>query len=113
MRISDWSSDVCSSDLVCKDPKRSFERQPTAFRERELAGRAMDERRAHSCLETRDGLGDGSLCEAQFFRGLPKGPFLSYLRKDGPGFEIWQVSHMFSCLQAPRDRKSTRLNSSH
>src|SRR3546814_3496810 len=28
MRISDWSSDVCSSDLYCDAPKPSFEKAP-------------------------------------------------------------------------------------
>src|SRR3546814_17771804 len=30
MRISDWSSDVCSSDLWCRRPRRSVSRVPSA-----------------------------------------------------------------------------------
>src|SRR3546814_17462805 len=41
MRISDWSSDVCSSDLDVGDPHTSEESAPARDRQRDLDGGAV------------------------------------------------------------------------
>src|SRR3546814_17037883 len=46
MRISDWSSDVCSSDLVVPDPGREAVRRVVGLLDR-LRGRAEGQHREH------------------------------------------------------------------
>src|SRR3546814_10183698 len=101
MRISDWSSDVCSSDLVCP-------------------GFPAD------CLET---LEEIALQNAEVFRAAG-GQALSYIPclNDAPAhadalaalalceLQAWlccESSNSSSRPGASPDRKSTRLNSSH
>src|SRR3546814_6963408 len=104
MRISDWSSDVCSSDLTDKTYLRRAVRRTDAALV--AGGRlhhgalsvlaaaqgtgALQRRARHRCDERGDGAGGA----AAALRTL--------LRRPGQ-----DLSH------APVDRKSTRLNSSH
>src|SRR3546814_18188535 len=44
MRISDWSSDVCSSDLACRLPQRVFEQACHALGNRQAQAKTLPER---------------------------------------------------------------------
>src|SRR3546814_8695466 len=99
MRISDWSSDVCSSDLqACVDCHNIH-----------LAG--------HPPLQLGDVLG-------AFVIDVPAEGFLAQARRDAAAaaalifLVLATVSGVILFLQhrrqeAERDRKSTRMNSSH
>src|SRR3546814_5334349 len=102
MRISDWSSDVCSSDLLL------WER---------LQPRSWDSRRQQTPLPLR--LVRAQLLDAFEVARLDAGHVLAAeartveahageLRSGHGGFQVGQV-----LVQQPVDRKSTRLNSSH
>src|SRR3546814_10554762 len=104
MRISDWSSDVCSSDLVHGDqvrPLQVVERrapgvnlQHAALHQAEQAGQAVDRD------DRRIALGIVALQDL--------------LRLAAPGVLLEEAlaADAFGAAQQ-RDRKSTRLNSSH
>src|SRR3546814_6327561 len=96
MRISDWSSDVCSSDLQKLLLLGDLERQMRGDRIRQLA-EVLD-------LVDRD----------QHLRRdlLVQLDILLELRNGGPaeGFQLLALAG--DVLQLLRDRKSTRLNSS-
>src|SRR3546814_6052797 len=77
MRISDWSSDVCSSDLICRkgecrDPQRSSRRHGNAQGGREqegnLGGRpeALGDRGAERSEERRVGKECVSTCRSRW-----------------------------------------------
>src|SRR3546814_4511386 len=119
MRISDWSSDVCSSDLIHPLYGGELLVDFTGLRPRGLAL---------------------AFARSLFMLAAPRGPimvrsslktyanqlpsFFSYLAGTGDGingpadlrahhidgFETWLSAQGKSCVQ---DRKSTRLNSSH
>src|SRR3546814_7166746 len=102
MRISDWSSDVCSSDLLSQirlaacAPRAEARGAPGSARPDELviAVVALAERRVDRCRERRI-----VELEAQIFRA-------GLARRLGPG----RTELDARCAE---DRKSTRLNSSH
>src|SRR3546814_12721765 len=50
MRISDWSSDVCSSDLQDRRQYRRDPDEPTAARQMELTGKEAPRRRSASSV---------------------------------------------------------------
>src|SRR3546814_8488576 len=103
MRISDWSSDVCSSDLE----RRAFAHQ---LAEADLAAKAL--------LQLQCNLGQHQAVEAEFDEigaavGVGKIESRDVLEevlelRDQAWFAIHGGNRL--CL---RDRKSTRLNSSH
>src|SRR3546814_8917557 len=97
MRISDWSSDVCSSDLTANANFLGL----MGYRLEEIAGKHHRIFCAHDHAQSQD--------YADFWQKLGSGAFDAgaYERRDRDGREIW--------LQATYnpDRKSTRLNSSH
>src|SRR3546814_7900092 len=114
MRISDWSSDVCSSDLIIEEIGRyvgpgEIERIDRAFLaakaqfalEQRIAARDIAEK---GILGHRDQLERVASAQAQRVdRGAP-----------GEAMEaILQPLGERESLLAPQDRKSTRLNSSH
>src|SRR3546814_6382069 len=108
MRISDWSSDVCSSDLA-------VERDPGQAVLRDLEARAGV---AHLLAKHRR-LGDG---EAQVANNHNRGGIRQRSVQRGYGFGLFSTIHAcFSTLARRRaekrhraaDLKSTRLNSSH
>src|SRR3546814_4169608 len=97
MRISDWSSDVCSSDLLICDPVDDRPRSPATATlmsktlmpriDVQAENQRMDNIHAGSCL-----------CGAVHYQ------------VDG-AFEQFYLCHCRHCRK--EDRKSTRLNSSH
>src|SRR3546814_8285022 len=107
MRISDWSSDVCSSDLILKAvavilPKILF----LLTVEKILRGEAEHEAPAEALFdegfEIRLVAQRNGLVEVRFQRGAAAGNGGSETRVD--------TRHI---LDEAGDRKSTRLNSSH
>src|SRR3546814_9126204 len=119
MRISDWSSDVCSSDLAVEDQEDVLARalaeqaggsQRDAFAEPEPARLACDELAGQVVAAGLGAGGDGVGCHALPARHAGIDALFQYSlakvgahlpRRDG------DVDRRF------RDRKSTRLNSSH
>src|SRR3546814_4464849 len=107
MRISDWSSDVCSSDLIV-DPLFS----PKAIAKLEdyirgLANELIDQFIAkRECEFTQD-----------FGRPLPVSVFLNLMglpQNMRDTFVEWAIGLLHSqSREVAGDRKSTRLNSSH
>src|SRR3546814_8771092 len=90
MRISDWSSDVCSSDLL-------------GLREIHLGGGDADRQREHLLVGRRD----------------QRPPIIVPRRQEGEDAERRlrgdgeRQQHLPEDFEARGDRKSTRLNSSH
>src|SRR3546814_10176655 len=116
MRISDWSSDVCSSDLILW---QSFKHrcQEQAWRNRHHTDFMLREIACHrKCHSDHAALG-------RAIGHLPYLPVESRHRRrvdDDASFSIQLVSRSLACCKfcnhverADQDRKSTRLNSSH
>src|SRR3546814_6064051 len=102
MRISDWSSDVCSSDL-----------EAVAYRELR-DGWTQLAIPFHQALWTLEGdrppLGVSVLTELQQGNRLAQANEIEY--GSAPPLDLYQSWGMALC-QPTQDRKSTRLNSSH
>src|SRR3546814_4961540 len=98
MRISDWSSDVCSSDLLPEQFRRNMPRRliPLALACALIAGCTTPESRLD--LDSTD-TGTEFLYVAEDYDLYP-------VRR--PEGEAWRAQELRA-----RDRKSTRLNSSH
>src|SRR3546814_2682531 len=114
MRISDWSSDVCSSDL------HYFSGKEALFIEvMERAYRAMRERQNELALSGQDPIADMRALVVQTVQHFIDQPefiqLLSnenlykarHIKKSG------KITEMFNLLKTALDRKSTRVNSSH
>src|SRR3546814_7312536 len=108
MRISDWSSDVCSSDLVTRKGSTAFEKGRHAADLNLFAGEFGEEARqtpAHIvelCRDRRD--------QRRFSRLIVRiDEFGIDEQRHDTGPEI--VAPI--ALGIPQDRKSTSLNSSH
>src|SRR3546814_1665206 len=104
MRISDWSSDVCSSDLAAggSAPTPAAAAGGTELPSRSAGATDKGERVKASPLAKR--LAD------------EKGIDLKTLTGSGPGGRIVKADlegASAAAAAAPADRKSTRLNSSH
>src|SRR3546814_3561977 len=99
MRISDWSSDVCSSDLT-----------------RLLYGRALfgtGARPAHIAVGEQRAANPVRACfTPDFARDHPGLPDTRH-RADARGCGFTTAAPPVRSVAARRDRKSTRLNSSH
>src|SRR3546814_10218534 len=106
MRISDWSSDVCSSDLAFGSDPRELASGSCTLTE-QLAMGALEERRIADCVMAHvflaavfgaPGLEDENVGSEQ-------------------GFDRGQIAAGQGAVETlrygDRDRKSTRLNSSH
>src|SRR3546814_9735478 len=108
MRISDWSSDVCSSDLVAGEAHR-IAQQRRGFALQKDAHRAPERRRGHSRFESRiepPPLGDRD-DDVQALH-------IGHSGSSGTPTSRQRRSSMSTIASRPkRDRKSTRLNSSH
>src|SRR3546814_2833723 len=116
MRISDWSSDVCSSDLplyvVAKSPIARLEawakerRWPHLRFLSDVEGHYSadyfgDTRRLSAAKRAERGMGEGEDWDETIF---------NVFCKDGDAIRHHWASEM---AYAPEDRKSTRLNYSH
>src|SRR3546814_9026924 len=109
MRISDWSSDVCSSDL-CGVGQRSVDLD--AFLEHVRKNQQVEQ-----CGH--DWRGDGlqtDLPEAhQFFvkQSREAGSQCGAFAQDGADHRMASITLSSCMMRTKADRKSTRLNSSH
>src|SRR3546814_6836144 len=100
MRISDWSSDVCSSDLTPADAADPHLQRIASFHP-PLIGITLSDQRV-------------------FTQAGPEGELMPELPRQGSSSEpsvatLWillRLRHRGS-VPLPLDRKSTRLNSSH
>src|SRR3546814_9747976 len=112
MRISDWSSDVCSSDLPAEVDRLEFEPFPNSREHARRSGANPDRRTANLPLEDAAKI---LQCALNWI----------YRRSDGviELVTIWrdaiQEAQRSDCaytsmiILTNKDRKSTRLNSSH
>src|SRR3546814_3086793 len=110
MRISDWSSDVCSSDLLLRPFRRLADRR--SIRSGRVARRSASPILAAGSKRERVMIVYGSVV-SPFVRKL-----LGYLGEKGIDFELKGVGigdpdPGFQAASPLGDRKSTRLNSSH
>src|SRR3546814_7355620 len=115
MRISDWSSDVCSSDLICGDVLHSrvarsniiclstLGAQVRVIAPPTLMPEAIEQMSATAFTDFDEGLEGADV--VMMLR-------LQHERMDGAFIPSPREYHMLSGL-TPADRKSTRLNSSH
>src|SRR3546814_6293319 len=101
MRISDWSSDVCSSDLVRGGVALQHGNAPL--------GVALAQRREEGAAGNQPA-GDGTAVEAELYRLVEQ--HLQEIGRAGIGGRA-KVGDGLDLLLAVADRKSTRLNSSH
>src|SRR3546814_1401164 len=107
MRISDWSSDVCSSDLAGRSSK-------VQFRFRELGGNFGKGFRLPMAIEIF--MGDIIAIElTDRLHHLTDGRILSKIACIGVNEPLSESERFRNARQQTtrRDRKSTRLNSSH
>src|SRR3546814_3950538 len=105
MRISDWSSDVCTSDLAIKDELEWIRQSPKARQAKSKARiKSFDQ-----LVEAQEKRIPG---KAQIVIQVPQ-------RLGGKVIEVENISKaygdklLFEDLSFSLDRKSTRLNSSH
>src|SRR3546814_2599843 len=103
MRISDWSSDVCSSDLLAASPGLTL---PVAEEARLSNGIRVvfSPRRKVPTVDMAIVFDAGTAADAPDKKGL--GGFTLQLMGDGPAGLTAQALE-------EQERKSTRLNSSH
>src|SRR3546814_10856645 len=112
MRISDWSSDVCSSDLDSRRPGHEIRR---AARRQQARGAAADAQTATFRLLHQDDADHhrGDQCLQDEYEGEKAGhhdfPNSRGLTRTALAAHIETKRLRFK----PKDRKSTRLNSSH
>src|SRR3546814_1315654 len=134
MRISDWSSDVCSSDLamghgMAQDrdlPATAPPREPippvtpadraAAFPD--VAGHAVHDKSVHSFwlldrLEVWDADEEGTGVGWEALSWIGTDVNRVWLRSEGERVDGTTESADFEVLYGRADRKSTRLNSSH
>src|SRR3546814_1018036 len=106
MRISDWSSDVCSSDLVTSSRREALD-VPVAGRR--LSVLALTEDQQVEIARAMRGEEGVSILDAAWrtagLRDLVTVPL--YLRS------LLEISTSGALPETKEDRKSTRLNSSH
>src|SRR3546814_10061844 len=107
MRISDWSSDVCSSDLLTAAAFAAADVQDAT--DRITAGHGIGKRQTGvfrmDQLDATTGTGVEDIVEA--------GGILSGQRSRRTHRQSQDAPFELAVLDAPLDRKSTRLNSSH
>src|SRR3546814_6418871 len=103
MRISDWSSDVCSSDLATAAAKKAMVRVPLK------EGRTL-----HHDGNGHFGAGRVTLRSAPAGTGIiAGGPMRAIFESLGVADVVTKSVGTSNPYNMIRDRKSTRLNSSH
>src|SRR3546814_8209476 len=108
MRISDWSSDVCSSDLV-DGAARVRIAQRGQQRTQDLADPGL----VHAAVAGVDALAEVAAREVRH-RIIGKAVARAADVMDADDVRVFQPRDRARLvLEAPPDRKSTRLNSSH
>src|SRR3546814_2638746 len=113
MRISDWSSDVCSSDLNL-DPFVALWSMCNALRRNRLPDRRLVIRFDFIGRPRRERywllieLGDTEICKT--YAGLDED---LYVTAEAEAFVKWHAGQLTWAQATREDRKSTRLNSSH
>src|SRR3546814_9532125 len=120
MRISDWSSDVCSSDLVARQVMG--ERATTTMKQSKSGSKEEKEGASPSQLI------DARIKELSDWRGETLARVRSLIKQADPemveewkwrGVPVWSHAGMICTGETYKnvvkmtDRKSTRLNSSH
>src|SRR3546814_1629036 len=115
MRISDWSSDVCSSDLLIIQGKYQLKAQPPFVPGAGVTGTVLEvgEKVQHikagdavAALINVGGFAEEAVASAAFCMPLPPGLDLA----EAAAFPLVYGTSYHALKQ---DRKSTRLNSSH
>src|SRR3546814_9752823 len=114
MRIGDWSSDVCSSDLEDEDPVRLF----SARALRNKGYKVLEARSGDMALQVLDAAPERvDVVVTDVVMPRMDGPTLiGKLREQRPEIKIICISGYAEGAfrqKLERDRKSTRLNSSH
>src|SRR3546814_2557215 len=114
MRISDWSSDVCSSDLIVKDrlalvaePRRAVGHQPLALGGADRGAEVGLTRQAAFALAA-----FGGVERDYMVAGLDAGDARADLAHHARTFMPQHARENALAVEAVEDRKSTRLNSS-
>src|SRR3546814_1728010 len=109
MRISDWSSDVCSSDLLPPSPENErFRDNPV---ELEAVLTRAQARLAAAGITTASDLGTTTADWMLYRRFGDEGRL--HLRLSALADGLGVLEQVAPLRPTPRDRKSTRLNSSH
>src|SRR3546814_9660665 len=108
MRISDWSSDVCSSDLVLRALTEDV------LKSSEIEGEILDREQVRSSIARRLGMDIGGLVQAD--RNV-EGVVEMMLDATQNYAQPLTTERLFgwhaALFPTGRDRKSQRLNSSH
>src|SRR3546814_2946961 len=105
MRISDWSSDVCSSDLIVGFPDRAPARMGISIGDTLAATYGC--LGAVAALHHRDRTGEGQVVDAALYESV-----LQVMEGLIPEWTVAGHKRERTGSKLP-DRKSTRLNSSH
>src|SRR3546814_10708391 len=112
MRISDWSSDVCSSDLA-----EIVEAEPDSERdelvEQLCCAAAVAQKNAFGHLDFEPLRRESALRECRDDDGGEIGVGKLFGRDVDRDLQVRGPAHRFGAGGAQQDRKSTRLNSSH
>src|SRR3546814_6479865 len=107
MRISDWSSDVCSSDLLVLDRRYLIEEDPAAVKQEivDLLDALKHDRKGF----------DYALREVLAFQPTMTDPEAPVVRAVSAAIELvlGRPARQVVSPGTYEDRKSTRLNSSH
>src|SRR3546814_7908080 len=110
MRISDWSSDVCSSDLS-KDGRTLYvQRESRDQKTLDLLAVDPATGKARAILTER---AKSWINLSNNFTPLKDGSFLWWSERTGHGHLYHVRGGKWTALTSGEDRKSTRLNSSH
>src|SRR3546814_1807276 len=104
MRSSDWSSDVCSSDLINARANEKAKKRKAA-RDKMLADKTKE--KGLLIVHTGKGKGKSTAAFGLVFRALGNGMKVGIVQFVKGKWETGERTAL------ERDRKSTRLNSSH
>src|SRR3546814_3129280 len=109
MRISDWSLDVCSSDLAQQPADGGSASQLTAEEARALSLLLQEESRRRALVDKLNALAEAGEAQAQ----EPAAPQDESLPRQIAEFTQQSAESVATLLSRVFDRKSTSLHSSH